>query len=66
MTSDLLTPDLCCCCVQVHRVEHRVSIKKSLAARLEQELSHAQLAAGRGSKRRVDVNHSSQVRLTCH
>ncbi|KAG7217678.1 hypothetical protein INR49_021247 [Caranx melampygus] len=45
---------------QVHRVEHRVSIKKSLAARLEQELTQAQHAAGRGSKRRADINHSSQ------
>ncbi|XP_056243359.1 zinc finger C3H1 domain-containing protein-like isoform X2 [Seriola aureovittata] len=43
---------------QVHRVEHRVSIKKSLAVRLEQELAQAQLAAGRGSKRRTD-NHAN-------
>lgn len=39
--------------LQVQRVEHRVSMKKSLAVRLEQELTHAQLMAGRGSKRRT-------------
>lgn len=39
---------------QVHRVEQRVSLKKGVAVRLEQELAHAQLAAGRGSKRRAD------------
>lgn len=44
--------------VQVHRVEHRVSIKRSLAVRLEQELTQAQLAAGRGSKRRPDANQT--------
>lgn len=61
----LETRGLWCClqlcassCVQVHRVEHRVSIKKSVAARLEQELAQAQLAVGRGSKRRTDSNQS--------
>lgn len=44
--------------MQVHRVEHRVSIKKGVAARLEQELSQAKLAAGRGFKRRTDSNQS--------
>ncbi|KAM4618723.1 zinc finger C3H1 domain-containing protein isoform 2-T2 [Polymixia lowei] len=41
---------------QVHRVEHRVSIKKSQAGKLEKELSQAQMAAGRGLKRRADSN----------
>ncbi|XP_039988111.1 zinc finger C3H1 domain-containing protein-like isoform X2 [Xiphias gladius] len=48
---------------QVHRVEHRVSIKKSLAVRLEQELALAQLAAGRGSKRRTDANQTLPSKL---
>ncbi|XP_018544562.1 zinc finger C3H1 domain-containing protein isoform X2 [Lates calcarifer] len=48
---------------QVHRVEHRVSIKKSLAVRLEQELAQAQLAAGRGSKRRTDANQTQPSKL---
>ncbi|XP_026220745.1 zinc finger C3H1 domain-containing protein isoform X2 [Anabas testudineus] len=48
---------------QVHRVEHRVSIKKSFAARLEQELAQAQLAAGRGSKRRTDSNQNLPLKL---
>lgn len=40
--------------VQVQRVEHRVTEKKSQAVRFERELSHAQLMANRGTKRRVD------------
>ncbi|XP_060892208.1 zinc finger C3H1 domain-containing protein-like isoform X3 [Labrus mixtus] len=48
---------------QVHRVEHRVSIKKGVAVRLEQELAHAQLAAGRGPKRRADNTHSQPGKL---
>ncbi|XP_071317658.1 zinc finger C3H1 domain-containing protein-like isoform X2 [Trachinotus anak] len=48
---------------QVHRVEHRVSMKKSLAVRLEQELAQAQLATGRGSKRRTDANQSLPSKL---
>lgn len=47
--------------LQVQRVEHRVSMKKSLAVRLEQELTQAQLMAGRGSKRRADA---SQTRVS--
>lgn len=43
--------------LQVHRVEHRVSIKKSVAARLEQELVQAQLVAGRRAKRQAAFNH---------
>ncbi|XP_040894448.1 zinc finger C3H1 domain-containing protein-like isoform X2 [Toxotes jaculatrix] len=48
---------------QVHRVEHRVSIKKSLAVRLEQELAQAQLAAGRGAKRRSDASRTQLSKL---
>ncbi|CAB1414938.1 unnamed protein product [Pleuronectes platessa] len=48
---------------QVHRVEHRVSIKKSQAARQEQELAQAQLAAGRGSKRKSDPNQTPVRKL---
>lgn len=48
MTLSNRTPPL-----QVQRVEHRVSTKKSTAVRLEQELSHAQLMACRGAKRRT-------------
>lgn len=39
---------------QVQRVEHRVTEKKSQAARFEQELSHAQLMANRGTKRKMN------------
>uniref|UniRef100_A0A667ZSM9 Zinc finger C3H1-type containing n=1 Tax=Myripristis murdjan TaxID=586833 RepID=A0A667ZSM9_9TELE len=39
---------------QVYRVEHRVSIKKSQTVKLERELAQAQVAAGRGLKRRTD------------
>lgn len=39
---------------QVQRVEHRVTVKKSLAVRLEQELSHAQLVANRATKRKIN------------
>lgn len=38
--------------LQVQRVEHRVTEKKSQAVRFEQELSHAQLMANRGTKRK--------------
>ncbi|KAK9516050.1 hypothetical protein VZT92_024012 [Zoarces viviparus] len=48
---------------QVHRVEHRVSMKKSLSVRLGQDLSQAQLAAGRGSKRRADSNQTLPSKL---
>nr|XP_033490831.1 zinc finger C3H1 domain-containing protein-like isoform X2 [Epinephelus lanceolatus] len=48
---------------QVHRVEHRVSIKKSVAARLEKELTEAQLAAGRGPKRRTDSSQTLPNKL---
>lgn len=40
--------------LQVQRVEHRVSEKKSQAVRFEQELSHAQLMANRGTKRKMN------------
>ncbi|KAK2842859.1 hypothetical protein Q5P01_013059 [Channa striata] len=48
---------------QVYRVEHRVSMKKSVAVKLQQELARAQLAAGRGSKRRADSNQSLPSKL---
>ncbi|XP_071376359.1 zinc finger C3H1 domain-containing protein-like isoform X3 [Centroberyx affinis] len=48
---------------QVHRVEHRVSIKKSQAVKLERELAQAQAAAGRGLKRRTDVNQLMPSKL---
>ncbi|XP_036963341.1 zinc finger C3H1 domain-containing protein-like isoform X1 [Acanthopagrus latus] len=48
---------------QVHRVEHRVSIKKSQAARLEQELTQAQLTAGRRSKRQTESNQTLPSKL---
>lgn len=40
--------------LQVQRVEHRVTLKKSLAVRFEQELSHAQLVANRATKRKIN------------
>ena len=43
-------------CVQVTRVEHRVLIKKNHSARLERELMQAQVATGRGQKRRADTS----------
>lgn len=43
-----------CVTLQVQRVEHRVTVKKSLAARFEQELSHAQLVANRAAKRKIN------------
>ncbi|XP_074489390.1 zinc finger C3H1 domain-containing protein isoform X1 [Sebastes fasciatus] len=48
---------------QVHRVEHRVSIKKSLSVQLERELTQAQLAAGRTFKRRADSNQTLPSKL---
>ncbi|XP_042371626.1 zinc finger C3H1 domain-containing protein-like, partial [Plectropomus leopardus] len=48
---------------QVHRVKHRVSIKRGVASRLEQELMQAQLAAGRGSKRRADCGGTAAAKL---
>lgn len=47
----------------MHRVEHRVSIKKSLAARLEQELVQAQLAAGRAPKRQTGSSQNQPRKL---
>ena len=47
----------------MQRVEHRVAVKKDQAGKLEKELSQAQLAAGRGIKRRLEPNHS-KVNLT--
>lgn len=44
--------------LQVQRVEHRVTIKKSLAVRFEQELSQAKLMANRGTKRKVNSGQS--------
>lgn len=43
-----------CGFLQVQRVEHRVTEKKSQAVRFEQELSHAQLMANRGTKRKTN------------
>lgn len=43
-----------CDVLQVQRVEHRVTVKKSLAVRFEQELSHAQLVANRATKRKMN------------
>ncbi|CAF89165.1 unnamed protein product, partial [Tetraodon nigroviridis] len=43
---------------QVQRVEHRVTEKKSQAARFEQELSHAQLMANSGTKRKMNSGAS--------
>lgn len=40
--------------LQVQRVEHRVTEKKSQAVRFEQELSNAQLLANRGTKRKMN------------
>lgn len=51
-------PPTACDLLQVQRVEHRVTVKKSLAVRLEQELSQAQLMANRGTKRK---NASGQL-----
>ncbi|CAL8358848.1 unnamed protein product [Lota lota] len=49
---------------QVQRVEHRVAIKKDQAGKLEKELSQAQMAAGRGVKRRLEPNHSMPGKLS--
>ncbi|CAL8296963.1 unnamed protein product [Boreogadus saida] len=49
---------------QVQRVEHRVAVKKDQAGKLEKELSQAQLAAGRGIKRRLEPNHSKSGKLS--
>lgn len=42
-----------CDVLQVQRVEHRVTLKRSLAVRFEQELSQARLVANRASKRKI-------------
>lgn len=47
------------CPLQVQRIEQRVSMKKTLAVRLEHELLQAQLAAGRGSKRPTESNQTA-------
>ena len=52
------------CSVQVQRVEQRVSLKKTVAVRLEQDLVQAQLAAGRGPKRTTEPGHTV-VRTCC-
>ncbi|KAK0137109.1 Zinc finger C3H1 domain-containing protein [Merluccius polli] len=49
---------------QVQRVEHRVSIKKDQAGKLEKELAQAQMAAGRGVKRRLDPSQLMHVKLS--
>lgn len=51
--------------LQVQRVEHRVSMKKTLAARLEQELARARQLVGRGPKRQAEANHM-QVSTASH
>uniref|UniRef100_A0A673AAF4 Putative zinc-finger domain-containing protein n=1 Tax=Sphaeramia orbicularis TaxID=375764 RepID=A0A673AAF4_9TELE len=48
---------------QVLRVEHRVSTKKTIAVKLEQELAQAQMAVGKGTKRRQDSNQAMIQRL---
>ncbi|XP_030587231.1 zinc finger C3H1 domain-containing protein isoform X2 [Archocentrus centrarchus] len=50
-------------CEQVHRVEQRVSMKKTVAVRLEQELLQAQLASGRAPKRRADSSQTQVSKL---
>ncbi|XP_020312656.1 zinc finger C3H1 domain-containing protein isoform X1 [Oncorhynchus kisutch] len=53
---------------QVHRVQHRVSVKKNHSLKLEEVLVQAQAAAGRkptGQKRRTDISHSSPVKRLC-
>ncbi|MEQ2197211.1 hypothetical protein XENOCAPTIV_025703 [Xenoophorus captivus] len=44
--------------LQVQRVEQRVSLKKNVAVRLEQDLMQAQLVAGRGPKRPTESNET--------
>uniref|UniRef100_A0A673AAP5 Putative zinc-finger domain-containing protein n=1 Tax=Sphaeramia orbicularis TaxID=375764 RepID=A0A673AAP5_9TELE len=46
---------------QVLRVEHRVSTKKTIAVKLEQELAQAQMAVGKGTKRRQDSNQIQRL-----
>ncbi|KAJ8245271.1 hypothetical protein GJAV_G00268960 [Gymnothorax javanicus] len=49
---------------QVHRVQHRVSIKKHQALKLERDLSQARAAVGRGGvKRRNDPAHVTPGKL---
>ncbi|KAG9342223.1 hypothetical protein JZ751_016725 [Albula glossodonta] len=49
---------------QVHRVQHRVSVKKHQTLKLEKDLALARAAAGRGAiKRRTDSTHFSPNKL---
>ncbi|XP_029991411.1 zinc finger C3H1 domain-containing protein isoform X4 [Sphaeramia orbicularis] len=48
---------------QVLRVEHRVSTKKTIAVKLEQELAQAQMAVGKGTKRRQDSNQAMSSKI---
>lgn len=55
--------------LQVQRVEKRVSLKKVVAVRLEQELMQAQLAAGRGPKRPAELSQTvvrGPALASCH